>query len=220
MRLRAALAILTAAGALGAGTAEAHPHGSAILAPPVVGPWGFGGTYGVWPGAWQPPYTVAMPDQAAPQSPAFDRDLWLRDCRQRFSDNGVDGAVIGGIVGGVAGNAIAGSGDKVLGTVAGAAVGAVAGAAIDKAEDAPRARDRCTEMLDGGMAMLPPGYAVPPGYTMTMVPVMMVPAGGAAARKCIETVVTEEIDEPQPRATRRIPPRAPARRVPDKRIRI
>ena len=87
-------------------------------------------------------------------APAYDearyreeRERWLADCRRRYSDNGVGGALIGGLVGGVAGNRIAGKGNRTIGTVAGAAVGAVAGAAIDKSEDKGRARDACEDYL-------------------------------------------------------------------------
>lgn len=211
MRLRATLIALSILSSCAASSALAHP----VMAPPMAGPPAWGGSYGGWSGAWQPPYTVTMPGHDAP--PAYDREGWLRDCRQRLGDNGVGGAVIGGVLGGVAGNVIAGPGDRVLGTVAGAAVGAVAGAAIDKGEDHGRVRDRCEAMLEGGA-----GFA-PPGYTVVMVPVMMVPIAQPPARprECTETVVTEEYAPAPVRRSRFIPRRAPDKRVkivPDKRI--
>ena len=53
---------------------------------------------------------------------------------QRCYDKGNGGLAIGGIAGGLAGNAIAGRGDRTLGTILGAGVGALAGRAIDKSD--------------------------------------------------------------------------------------
>jgi hypothetical protein len=55
---------------------------------------------------------------------------------QRCYDKGNGGLAIGGIAGGLAGNAIAGRGDRTLGTIIGAGVGALAGRAIDKSDGA------------------------------------------------------------------------------------
>ena len=52
--------------------------------------------------------------------------------RHRCRDNGTGGLVIGGVAGGLLGNAVAGHGDKTLGTVLGAGAGALAGRAIDR----------------------------------------------------------------------------------------
>lgn len=66
---------------------------------------------------------------------AEERDAWLAECRARYEDDGLGGALIGGVVGGVAGNRIAGEGNRTIGTAVGAVAGAAVGAAIDKAED-------------------------------------------------------------------------------------
>ena len=51
--------------------------------------------------------------------------------------DGDGGLVIGAVAGGLAGNAIAGRGDRTIGTILGGALGAVAGRAIDRS-DPPR----------------------------------------------------------------------------------
>ncbi len=196
-----------------------HQGGGVIVMPPYHS---WRGNWGGWMGTWQPPITIDIPNAAPPMAEAApaDRTEWLRECRRRLGDSGVGGAVIGGVVGGVAGNVLAGPGDKVLGTVAGAAIGAVAGAAIDKAEDAPRARDHCQATLDAwGTHGYAAGYAGAAPYGYMLVPVMMVPVPGQAARgPCKETVVTEDY-EPDGGRMRQIPPRAPRRqRAPDKRV--
>lgn len=214
----AVLLTIAAAGLLGATPALAH-GGHARMLPH------WGGPFGAWYGGWQEPTVIetASPPPAPEGPPPQNREEWLRECRHRLGDNGVGGAVIGGVVGGVAGHAIAGHGDKVLGTVAGAAVGAIAGAAIDKAEDAPRVRDRCEAMLDGwgpnaGYAAYGAPYGYGYGVPVMLVPVAMMaaPAGPAARGPCKETVVTEEIVTTVPRRSRLIPPRT----LPDKRVRI
>jgi hypothetical protein len=152
------------------------------------------------------------------------RQAWLSECRRnhrgRDRDGGLGGAAIGGVVGGVIGNRVAGDGDRLIGTVAGAAVGAAAGAAIDRADGAGRESvgDYCEQYLNyysgghqGGYGSY--GYAQP----VMMVPVMMVQQQ-AAARDCVETVVTEEWVEAAPR--RRVAPRRVYRPAPDKRVRI
>ncbi|MFC3175102.1 glycine zipper 2TM domain-containing protein [Novosphingobium bradum] len=206
---------LAALGLLAASPALAHGG-----RPQMLPHWG--GPFGAWYGGWQTP-TVIETESAQPSAPApRDRGEWLRECRHRLGDNGLGGAVIGGVVGGVAGHALAGHRDKFLGTVAGAAVGALAGAAIDRAEDAPRVRDRCEAMLDGwgqGAGTYPAGYGYGYGYgvPVMLVPVTMVAAGGPAVRgPCKETVVTEEIITTVPRHSRLIPRRA----APDKRVRL
>ena len=242
MRVRTGLMALSAViGLPTPALAHGHQGGMIMPPPPMVGPMGWGGNYGSWQGGWQPSYEgqasyegqpyEGQPQTDRPDGPPspYDRDSWLRECRRRLGDNGVGGAVIGGVVGGVAGNVIAGHGNKLVGTVAGAAVGALAGHAIDKAEDAPRVRDRCEAMLEARQGYSAPyggaqygsapyryagyGYAMP----VMMVPVMMVPAPqGMGQRHCKETVTTttEYID--LPRRSRDIPRRA----MPDKRVRI
>ncbi len=135
---------------------------------------------------------------------AQQRDRWLADCRQRYGDNGVGGALIGGVAGGLLGRGIAGRGNRTVGTVAGAAVGAVAGAVIDRAEDRDRVADRCEQMLNGNgpNAYAPgsqPGYG--PGYghqaygyamPMMMVPVMMMSVP-AQKQDCKETETVEYV---------------------------
>lgn len=57
--------------------------------------------------------------------------------RQRTADkcrDGDGGAIVGAIAGGLAGNAIAGRGDKTIGTLLGGVVGALAGREIDRAD--------------------------------------------------------------------------------------
>lgn len=78
------------------------------------------------------------------------RDAWLDECRARYRDSNIEGAIIGGVIGGIAGNRIAGRGNRRVGTVIGGAVGAAAGAAIDSAEGG-RA-DECEAYLDRYMA--------------------------------------------------------------------
>lgn len=196
--------------------------------------------------------TVAAAPAAAhdgypyPAAPGYDRAAWdqaradwLSECRaNRSSGRGsgkIGGAIVGGVVGGILGSAVAGRGDKTLGTVAGAAVGAVAGGALGASADRQaerRSLDWCESYLERHMASGygygQPGYGYTYGYQpMTvMVPVMMAQAPAAAAppqpRECTETQVIEE-DVPVPAARRAIPPRArpvPAKRVPDKRIPI
>ncbi len=58
-----------------------------------------------------------------------DRRYYDRDRRCR---TGATGSIIGAIAGGLLGNAIAGRGDRTLGTVLGAGGGALAGHAIEK----------------------------------------------------------------------------------------
>lgn len=243
MRARTGLMALSAVICLPVPALAHGHHGGMIMPPPpMVRPMGWGGNYGSWQGGWQPSYEAQASYEGQPyegqshtEQPdgPYDRDSWLRECRRRLGDRGVGGAVIGGVVGGVAGNVIAGHGDKLVGTVAGAAVGALAGHAIDKAEDAPRVRDRCEAMLEGG-----PGYPAPYGgaqygsapygyagygYAMPvmMVPVVMVPTQhemghDMGQRHCKETVTTttEYID--LPRRSRHIPRRA----MRDKRVPI
>jgi uncharacterized protein YcfJ len=52
---------------------------------------------------------------------------------QRCRD-GDGGTIVGALAGGLAGNAIAGRGDRTLGTILGGVVGAVAGRSIDRAD--------------------------------------------------------------------------------------
>ena len=56
---------------------------------------------------------------------------------RRCYDKGNGGLVVGGVAGGLLGNAVAGRGDRTLGTVVGAAAGALAGRAIDKSDGRP-----------------------------------------------------------------------------------
>lgn len=165
------------------------------------------------------------------------RAAWLDECRARmdrqddYYDNGwrrkrssgVTGAVLGGVAGGLAGRAIAGDGDKGVGTVAGAAVGAVAGAAIERAAGSRHERherrsysgDYCEQYFNyytqQGMGHHGWGY----GQPMMMVPVMTMQGHhGHGGKECKETVVTEEwVTVRQPRRYRYI-------RVPDKRVRV
>lgn len=155
------------------------------------------------------------------------RESWLAECRRNNSrqDRGLGGAAIGGVLGGILGNRIAGRGDRTVGTIAGAAAGAVAGAAIDRAEDRGRPRDWCESYLDDYYARYSqpqghgyPGHGQAYGYAYA-VPMMMVPAYQHARpqQECREEVTYEYVDVPV--RQRRIH-RAPARVVPDKRIRV
>jgi len=129
--------------------------------------------------------------------------------------------VLGGVAGGLAGRAIAGEGDKGVGTVAGAAVGAVAGAAIERASSGDHERherrsysgDYCEQYFNyytqAGWGQQ--GY----GFGMMMVPVMTMQGHGHQhGKECKETVVTEEW------VTVRRRPHYHYTRVPDKRVRI
>lgn len=69
------------------------------------------------------------------------RDYRRGDRRQHYRPRAADrcrdgegGAIVGAIAGGLAGNAIAGRGDKTLGTILGGVVGALAGREIDRAD--------------------------------------------------------------------------------------
>ncbi|WP_447726953.1 glycine zipper 2TM domain-containing protein [Sphingomonas koreensis] len=53
--------------------------------------------------------------------------------REKCND-GDGGTIVGAIAGGLAGNAIAGRGDRTLGTILGGAVGAIAGREIDRSD--------------------------------------------------------------------------------------
>lgn len=169
------------------------------------------------------------------------RSDWLDECRanhrSRGHGNTIGGAVVGGLVGGILGNAVAGRGDKTLGTVAGAAVGAVAGGAVGRSADrrhTARAMDYCETYLERHMGQgngyAQPGYAYAYQPMTVMIPVAMTamqpvaqPAP-AEPRECKETQVIEEW-VPVAGPARRIIPRrpAPARRIyraPDKRVPI
>jgi hypothetical protein len=76
----------------------------------------------------------------------YDRDRGYRSYRgydRRYSNryrarekcnDGDGGTIVGAIAGGLAGNAIAGRGDRTLGTILGGAVGAIAGREIDRSD--------------------------------------------------------------------------------------
>lgn len=172
--------------------------------------------YDAAPGDYAAPPPRALPPQPGERPFAYgeeERQSWLAECRRRYGDNGLGGALIGGVLGGVAGNRIAGRGNRTVGTIAGAAVGAVAGAAIDKSEDAGRVRDDCEEYLaryeagDGPG----PGYGAPYGYGYGYAPVMWVPVmqpGCACNCKPKVREVVEWVDE------------KPARRVIPKRTKL
>lgn len=157
------------------------------------------------------------------------RDDWYEDGWKRKRSSGVTGAVLGGVAGGLAGRAIAGHGDKGVGTVAGAAVGAVAGAAIERAASGGHERherggysgDYCEQYFNyytqAGMGYHGFGYMQP----MMMVPVMMMQGHhGHGGKECKETVVTEEwVTVRQRPRYRYIPVRDKrVRVVPDKRL--
>jgi hypothetical protein len=219
MRLRLPLLAIAAACAVPA-TALAHDHGGPV------------------PEADNPHHGHAMPPQPDETRARWedDRAAWLDECRSRMDrrveyddgwgrrrSSGVTGAVLGGVAGGLAGRAIAGDGDKGVGTVAGAAVGAVAGAAIERAAGSRQERherrsysgDYCEQYFNyytqGGMGHHGWGY----GQAMMMVPVMTMQGHGHQHGKhCKETVVTEEW------VTVRERPRYRHISVPDKRVRI
>jgi hypothetical protein len=167
---------------------------------------------------------------AQPVEPQFgysaeERDAWLAECRSRYSDNGLGGALIGGVLGGIAGHEIAGSGDKVLGTVMGATAGAVAGAAIDKAEDAGEA-DACDDYLARYEAGFRGGHGQHQAYGHGYgygAPVMWVPvrikthrhgAGcGCAKERVVEEWIEEDVIE-APVKTVPIPPPPTTKTVP------
>lgn len=192
---------------------------AAIPAPPSMGP-----------GYVQPQYDRAAWEQA--------RADWLDECRANRRHgrrgNAAGGAVVGGVVGGILGNAVAGRGDRTVGTIAGAAVGAVAGGAIGNSADRRRDRyatDYCESYLARYMSYgySRSGYGYGYGYRpmMVMVPVAMAqptPQPAPRARECTETQVIEEW-VPVAGPARRIIPRRPAptkrvRVIPDKRITV
>jgi uncharacterized protein YcfJ len=213
--------------ALAAGVVVALPaQAQSSPPPPPMAP-----AYAQPQGQAQPGYDRAAWDQA--------RADWLDECRaNRRRDrhgNTIGGALIGGAVGAVLGNAVAGRGDKTLGTVAGAVAGAVAGGAIGSSADRRQERrtmDYCESYLErhmgyGGYGYAQPGYGYQIAYQpMTgMVPVMMdQPVATAqpapATRECTETQVIEEWVPVGGTGRRIIPPRrhVPDKRIPDKRI--
>lgn len=184
------------------------------------------------------PTAVVVPQPAgdpwAAQRASFERarSAWLGECRRRYVTQyaprrgpGVAGLLLGGVFGGLAGRAIAGDGDRALGTAAGAVVGAVAGSAI---EGSARNRRRDTALFDEAaeycasyfdyqtQGALQPGYA--PAYAYAQ-PVMMVAVPAPMAQpapepKCTEEVTYEYVDVPV--RQRSIPPRAKRQR--DKRL--
>lgn len=66
----------------------------------------------------------------------YDRDdrRYYRDRARDKCRDGDGGTIVGAIAGGLAGNAIAGRGDRTLGTILGGAVGAIAGREIDRSD--------------------------------------------------------------------------------------
>ncbi len=64
----------------------------------------------------------------------YDRRYNYRGRAADQCRDGEGGAIVGAIAGGLAGNAIAGRGDKTLGTILGGVVGALAGREIDRAD--------------------------------------------------------------------------------------
>jgi len=66
----------------------------------------------------------------------YDRDdrRYYRDRARDKCNDGDGGTIVGAIAGGLAGNAIAGRGDRTLGTILGGAVGAIAGREIDRSD--------------------------------------------------------------------------------------
>ena len=66
----------------------------------------------------------------------YDRDdrRYYRDRARSKCNDGDGGTIVGAIAGGLAGNAIAGRGDRTLGTILGGAVGAIAGREIDRSD--------------------------------------------------------------------------------------
>jgi hypothetical protein len=86
----------------------------------------------------------------------FEREQWVDECRRRTrgrsrNDTGlIIGGLLGAIGGGFAGNAIAGAGDKVLGTVLGVGGGGLIGGLIGSLFDGGRKRSLydCEAALD------------------------------------------------------------------------
>ena len=64
----------------------------------------------------------------------YDRRYNYRGRAANQCRDGEGGAIVGAIAGGLAGNAIAGRGDKTIGTILGGVVGALAGREIDRAD--------------------------------------------------------------------------------------
>ena len=169
-------------------------------------------------GEWRGSYTDAGYYPERGRIDAGSRDAWLDECRARYRDSNVEGALIGGALGGLAGNRIAGRGNRTVGTIAGAAVGAIAGAAIDSAEGR-RGYDECEAYLDRYMAA---DRYYGDSYTVTrMVPVMTYRFGRVETREeeieeeVVETVMVEDVRY----ETVREPVAAVRRAAPGKRIR-
>lgn len=64
----------------------------------------------------------------------YDRRYNNRYRAREKCRDGDGGTIVGAIAGGLAGNAIAGRGDRTLGTILGGAVGAIAGREIDRSD--------------------------------------------------------------------------------------
>ncbi|MFA9200987.1 MAG: hypothetical protein ACEQR8_07335 [Cypionkella sp.] len=201
-----------------------HPMGAHHPAPPPA----------------YPAYGHAMPPMAHPRVPPFDRDAWLRNCRERI--RGVSreerGSVIGGLLGAAAGGVIgnrAFDSERLGGTLLGAGIGGLAGLAVGAAIGAAgdrRREDECAWHLDrymaGGHAGY--GYGYPQaghgygyGYGYGYPAVAYVPVLVAVPQRAVvrETVTEEWVDVPVP--SRSVPRRAPvhhAAPAPDKRVKL
>jgi len=163
---------------------------------------------------YPPPHPMAY---GAP--PAFDRDAWLLNCRERI--RGVSrrerSEVIGGLLGAAAGGVIgnrAWDSEWLAGTLLGAGVGGLAGLAIGSAIGAAGERkreDECAWHLDRYMAggyprhgYGHPGYAYGyQGYGYGYPAVAYVPVLVAVPQRAVvrETVTEEWIDAPAPART-------------------
>jgi len=143
------------------------PYAEAVPIPPPPG--GYASQH-----AYEAP--AAPHGYAPPESAAFDREVWLDECRDRIRDVDrrdrarVIGGLLGAAAGGVIGNRAWGS-KRLAGTLLGAGVGGLAGVAVGSAIGAANERrqdDECALYLDryasAGFESGYPGYGAPYGY--------------------------------------------------------
>lgn len=182
-----------------------------------------------------PPVTYDSGPAHLPQQPARfelaysadERAAWLAECRARYADNGLGGAVIGGLAGGILGHEIAGSGNRTVGTIIGAGAGAVVGAAIDRAEDQGRL-DACEDYLAryensylaeaGAPGSYGAAYGDGYGAPVMWVPVKISHRHGKGCGCGREEVVEEWIEEEVIETPVRVAPPAPVKTVPVKTV--
>lgn len=214
------------------------PVSAPVLAPPPLPPIAHPPVHHAVPG--YPVHAPPPPPMAHARVPPFDREAWLRHCRERIrglrpADRAsVIGGLLGAGVGGVIGNRAFDS-ERLGGTLLGAGIGGLAGLAIGAAIGAAserRREDECAWHLDRYMAGGHPGqgHGYPghyPGYyagyhygypAIAYVPVLV----AVPQRAVVRETVTEEWSDVPVRRRSIIRERAPAAPPPsgDKRTKI